>query len=105
MDADDFLDIFEDRVLSSKKMFVPSDKDVHLSKNIIRYTKDQEMGSKDLIRAIEFYVNDIPQKVITLADFAVAITDIFQQLEEDKISKEEFKRLLQQTKERMQGDS
>jgi len=104
MDADDFLDIFEDRVLSSKKMFVPSDKDVHLSKNIIRYTKDQNMGSQQLIQATEFFVNDTTSKVITLADFAVAITDIFQQLEDDKVSKEEFKRLLQQTRERMQGD-
>lgn len=86
------------------KIFFQTEKDEVNSNRLIRYFQDN--GGEELAKqCIERYMKTEKQPVVFLVDFVVKLGSIVSEIKIENEDREEFRRLVRETQERMKGDS
>jgi hypothetical protein len=95
---------FETSVEKSQKIYFQTDKDESNAKRIVNFFASKG-GEETCKAAIDRFVSREKQPVIFLHDFVVKLGSIVEEINLENKDRDEFRRLVQETKTRMDGDS
>jgi hypothetical protein len=95
---------FESSVEKSQKIYFQTEKDEVNAKRIVKFFASN--GGESTCRdAIDRFVSREKQPVVFLHDFVVKLGSIVEEINLENKDRDEFRRLVQETKDRMDGES
>ena len=98
------LTYFADSAERSKKIYFQTEKDDTNAERMVKFFARE--GGVDICKhAIDRFIASEKQPVVFLHDFVVKLGSIVESINLENRDRDEFRRLVQQTKDRMESDS
>jgi hypothetical protein len=98
------LSYFESSADKHQKVFFQTEKDEPNFARLVKFF-EKNGGEQMAERTIEKFMSQQRQPVVFLLDFVVVLGSLVEDVRTEEADREEFRKLVQQTKARMEGDS
>jgi hypothetical protein len=102
--GDSLISCFENIAENHNKIFFQTERDESNADRLVKYF-NLNGGISVAEQCMELFMKSEKEPVVFLLDFVVKLGSIMESIKVDNQEREEFRRLLRETQERMKGDS